>query len=105
MSGSSGGFRFGSTRGAAQFVEGGYLPPVELGARFELLKQLRVLDHLAARPECFTPRRLDFQGGLGKLARFHLQWQMIGRNSGARLLPLRAGSPVLESSRRVDSPH
>ena len=63
-----------------------------------------VLARLAARSERVTPRRLGFQGGLGRHARLRSLRQWSGRSSFARLL-LRASQPALESRREVDGPH
>ena len=41
---------------------------LELGARIELLEQLRVLAHLATCTECVTPSRLEIQSGPGRHA-------------------------------------
>ena len=60
----SGGFHSGSSRGVAWLVAGGGLLSMELGTRFGLLEQLRVLAHLATGPECISPCWLSFQGGL-----------------------------------------
>ena len=66
--GVSGGFRFGSSCRAARLVAGRGSLLMELGARFRLLEQFRVLAHLAACPGCVAPCRLDFQSGLGRQA-------------------------------------
>ena len=79
--------------------------PIELGARLELLEQLRVLAHLAACPECVGPQRLGFQSVLDRHARLFPLRQRFKENGFACLLLLRAGSPVLESCRGVDSSH
>ena len=63
-----GGLRFGSSGEAARLVARGDSLPVELGARLELLEQLRVLAHLPARPECVGPQRLGLQSLLGRHA-------------------------------------
>ena len=45
-------------------LDGGGDPlSLELGARIELLEQLRVLAHLATCTECVTPSRLELQSG------------------------------------------
>ena len=46
------------------WLDGGGDPlSLELGARIELLEQLRVLAHLATCSECVTPSRLELQSG------------------------------------------
>ena len=50
-------------RCAAQLDSGGALLPLELGARFGLLEQFRVIAHLAACTERVAPSRLEPQGG------------------------------------------
>ena len=57
----SGGFCFGSSGEAAWLVAGGDSLPMDLGAKLELLEQLRVLAHLAACPECVGPPQLGLQ--------------------------------------------
>ena len=52
----------------ARLVGGGGSLPVELGARFGLLEQLRVLAHLAARSKCIGPQRLGLQSVHGRYA-------------------------------------
>ena len=53
---------------------------LELGARIELLAQLRVLAHLVACAECVAPSRLDLQSEPGRNARLHSLQQWLGRN-------------------------
>ena len=64
----SGGLRFGSSGEAARLDAGGDSFPMELGARLELLEKLRVLIHLAARPECVGRPRLGLQSVPGRHA-------------------------------------
>ena len=47
----SGRFRLGSSGGVAQLVDGRDSLPIELGARFKLLEQFRVLAHMATCPD------------------------------------------------------
>ena len=105
VSGASGGFRFWSSQRAARLDGGGDPLSQELGARIELLEQLRVLAHLATCTECITPSRLELQSGPGKHAWLSSLRQWIRRNGLARLLLLRASSPVLGSRRGVDGSH
>ena len=105
ISGASGGFRFWSSQRAARLDDGGDSLSLELGARIELLEQLRVLAHLATCAKCVTPCRLELQGGPGRHARLHSLRLWLGRNGWARLLLLRASPSVLGSRRRVDGPH
>ena len=65
----------------------------------------KLLAHRAARTERVAPCRLSFQSGFGRHARLPPLQGWLGRNGLARLQLLRAGSPVLESRRRVDGPH
>ena len=53
---------------------------LELGARIELLEQLRVLAHLATCSECVTPSRLELPSGPGRHARLRSLRQWFGRN-------------------------
>ena len=71
----------------------------------ELLKQLRVLAHLATCSECVTPSRLELQSGPGRHSRLCSLRQWFRRNGWARLLLLRASSPVLGSRQGVDGSH
>ena len=75
---------------------------MELGARFWLLEQLRVLTHLAACTERVAPCRLDIQS---EFVRLPPPRQCPRRKGFERLLLLRAGSPVLESRRGVEGLH
>ena len=102
VSGASGGFRFWSSQRAARLDGEGDPLSLELGARIELLEQLRVLAHLATCTECVTPSRLELQGGPGRHAWLPSLQQWPGRNGWARLLLLRASTPVLGSCRGVD---
>ena len=79
--------------------------PVELDATFGRLEQLRVLAHLAASSEFVGPQRLGLESVLGEYARLSPLQQWSRGNDFARLLLLRAGSPVLESRRGVDGSH
>ena len=54
--------------GSARLDGGGDPLSLELGARIQLLEQLRVLAHLATCTECVTPSRLELQGGPGRHA-------------------------------------
>ena len=101
----SGGFRFGSSRGAARLIAGGDLLSMELGARLELLEQLRVLTHLTIYPERVSLQRLGSQSMLGRHARLSLLRQWFRGNGFAHLLLLRAGSPVLEARLGVEGLH
>ena len=78
---------------------------MELGARFGLLEQLRVLAHLAACSECVGPQRLGLQSVLGRHARLPPLRQWFRGNGFALLLLLRADPSVLESRRGVDGSH
>ena len=69
------------------------------------LEQLRVLAHLVTCTECVTPSRLDLQSGSWRHAWLPSLRQWLGWNGWARLLPLRASSPVLGSRRGVDGSH
>ena len=100
----TGGFRFGSARGATRLVAGDSLP-MELGARFGLLEQFRVFDHQAALLEGLTPFRLDFQRRAGWYAWLSPLRQWFGKNGEARFRLLRASPPVLESRPGVDNSH
>ena len=65
---------FGSSRGVARLVAEGDSLPMELGAKFGLLEQLRIFAHLL---------RLGFQGGSDRYARLpslrvHLFWSHFG---------------------------
>ena len=95
ISWASGGLRFGSSGEVAQRVAGGDSLPMELGARLELLEQLRVLTYLVARPECVGPQRLGLQSVLGRHAWLPPLQQCSRRNSFAHL-QLWAGMAVLE---------
>ena len=87
-------------------LDGGGDPlSLELGARIELLEQLRVLAHLVTCTECVTPSRLELQSGPGRHARLPSLRQWLRRNGWARLLLLRASPPVLGSRRGVDGSH
>ena len=101
----SGGFRFGSSRGATRLIAGGDLLSMELGARLELLEHLRVLTHLTTYPERVSLQRLGSQSMLGRHARLSSLRQWFRGNGFARLLLLRAGSPVLETLLGVDGLH
>ena len=68
VSGTNGGFLFGPSQLTARPDGGGNPLPMELGARFELLEQLRVLAHLAACTERVAPSRLECQCRPGRLA-------------------------------------
>ena len=105
VSGISGGFRFWSSQRAARLDGRGDPLSLELGARIELLEQLRVLAHLATCSECVIPSRLELQSGPGRHAWLPSQRQWLGRNGWARLLLLRAIPPVLGSRRGVDGSH
>ena len=72
---------------------------MELGARIRLLEQIQVLAHLAACTERVAPCRLGYQSGFGRHSRLPPLQQWTGRNGFARLLLLRASSPVVESRR------
>ena len=61
-------FRLGSSSRSARLVGGGDSLPVELGARFGLLEQLRVLAHLAASSKRVGPQRLGLQSVLSRYA-------------------------------------
>ena len=65
---------------AARLDDGGDSLTLELGARIELLEQLRVLAHLATCAKCVTPCRLELQGGPGRHARLRSLRQWLGRN-------------------------
>ena len=58
VSGASSGFRFGPSKRAARLDGGGDPLSLEMGARIELLEQLRVLAHLVTCTECVTSSRL-----------------------------------------------
>ena len=105
VSGISGGFRFWSSQRAARLDGGGDPLSLELGARIELLEQLRVLTHLVTCSECVIPSRLELQSGPGRHAWLPSLRQWLGRNGWARLLLLRASPPVLGSRRGVDGSH
>ena len=105
VSGVCGEFCFGFSDGAAWLVAGGDSLSMELGTRLELLEQLQVLADLAACPKGVVLQRLGFQSVLGRHDRLSSLQQWFRGNVFARLLLLRAGSPVLESCQRVDSPH
>ena len=53
---------------------------LELGARIELLEQLRVLAHLVTCTECVTSSRLELQSGPGRHARLRSLRQWVRRN-------------------------
>ena len=58
-----------SERTVATRLDGGRDPlSLELGARIELLEQLRVLAHLVTCSECVAPSRLELQSGPGRHA-------------------------------------
>ena len=78
---------------------------MELSTKFGFLKQLRVLAHLAACPECVAPCWLGFQSRLSRHTRLPSLRQCFGRNDFAHLPLRRVGSPVLESHRGVDGAH
>ena len=105
ISGTSIGLRFEPSQWAARLDGGGGPLPLELGARFGLLEQFRVLAHLAACTERIAPSRFELQRGLGRHARLCSLLQWFGRNGWARLLLLRASPSVLESRRGVDGSH
>ena len=52
---------------------------LELGARIELLEQLRVLAHVVTCSEFVTPSRLELQSGPGRHARLPSLRQWVGR--------------------------
>ena len=80
-------------------LDGGGDPlSLELGARIELLEQLRVLAHLATCTECVIPSRLELQSGPGRHARLPSLHQWLRRNGWAHLLLLRARSRRLASN-------
>ena len=56
-----GGLRFGSSRGLARLVDEGSSLSLELGARFGLLEQFRVLGLLAAGMERFAHSQPELQ--------------------------------------------
>ena len=56
-------------RGAARLDGREDLLPLELGARIELIEQLRVLAYLATYSECVTPSQLELQSGPNRHAR------------------------------------
>ena len=62
------------------WTTGGDSLSLELGARIELLEQLRVLAHLATCAKCVAPCRLELQGGPGRHARLRSLRQWLGRN-------------------------
>ena len=67
VSGVSGGFHFGSSRGATPLVSGGDLLSMELGARLKLLEQLRVHTYLAAGPERISLNNWAFRACLADM--------------------------------------
>ena len=99
ISGTRGGLRCRPSQRAARLDGGGDLLPLELGARFGLLEQLRVLANLMAFTERVAPSRLEFQRGTGRHVRLPLLCQWLRGNGWARLLQLWAGLAVLESRR------
>ena len=103
VSGTSDELRFGPSQRATWLDDRGDLVPLELGARFGLLEQVRVLAHLVASTECVAPFRLEFQSGPGRHARLFSLRQWLRRNGWARLLLQRVSSPVLGSRREVNS--
>ena len=64
VSGFSGGHHFGSSRGSGRLVNGVGSLAFELGARFGLLEQFRVLAHLAACTESVALFGLNYKAGL-----------------------------------------
>ena len=79
--------------------------PLYLGARMELLEQLQILAHLVTYTECVTPSEIQLQSRPGRHARLFLFRHWFGRNGWARLLLLRASSPVLGSHWGADGSH
>ena len=98
-------FRLGPSSRAARLDGGGDSLSLELGARIELLEQLRVLTHLATCTECVTPSRLELQSEPGRPARMSSLRQWFRGNGWARLVLLRASSSVLGPRRGVDGSH
>ena len=101
----SGGFRCRSSGETARLVVKGDSLPVGLGARHEHSEQLRVLAHLATRPKRFGPQQLGLQSMHIRQTWLSPLRQWFRWNGLAHLLLLRAGSPVLEPRRGVDSSH
>ena len=89
----------GSQWAARLYGEGGPLP-LELGAKFGLFEQFRVLAHLVACTERIAPSQLELQSRPGRHAWLRSLLQWLGRNGWARLLLQRVGS-----RRRVDGSH
>ena len=52
--------RFGSSHGTARLVDGGGSLALELGAKFGLFEQLRVLAHMTACTKCIASSLLEF---------------------------------------------
>ena len=105
VSGVSGGFRFGSSRGATRLVAGGDSLSMVLDTIFRLLEQLCVFAYLAACTGSVGPCWLGIQSVFGRHDRLPFLWQWPGRNGFVRILLLRAGLFVSKSGRRVDGPH
>ena len=78
---------------------------MELGTRFGLLEQLRLLADLAVCTEHVAPSRLELQNGPCRHTRLCSLLQWLRRNRWARLLLLPASSSVLVSRWGVDSSH
>ena len=97
--------RLGPIQWAAR-LDGGESPlPLELGARFGLLKQFRVLAHLVACTERVAHSRLELQSWPGRHVRLCSLLQWFVRNSWDRLLLPPVSLSVLGSRREVDGSH
>ena len=105
VSGTSGGLCFRSSHESAQLVDRGGLLALELGTRFDLLEQFRVLTHLVACMECVAPFWSELLSVPGRHARLSSLQLWLRRNSWACLLLQRASSPVLGSCWSADGLH